>query len=203
MKQRAILSVYDKTGLVRFGQQLVELGWDLIASGGTARALREADLQVYDVAEITGAPEMLGGRVKTLHPAVHGGILARDVPADRQDLAAQQIEMIDLVVCNLYPFANTIAQPGVTLADAVEQIDIGGVTLLRAAAKNFSRVTVVCDPADYQEIAAALQSGRPSECRRRELAVKAFSHTRDYDTAIATYLREVELGEDQPTESSQ
>ncbi|MCA9975185.1 MAG: bifunctional phosphoribosylaminoimidazolecarboxamide formyltransferase/IMP cyclohydrolase, partial [Anaerolineales bacterium] len=127
MKKRAILSVYDKSGLVAFAQGLNALGWELVASGGTARSLREANLPVLDVADITGAPEMLGGRVKTLHPVVHGGILARDIESDRADLAAQEIAFIDLVVCNLYPFTQTIAQPGVTLAEAIEQIDIGGV----------------------------------------------------------------------------
>ncbi|MCA9968855.1 MAG: hypothetical protein KC425_01505 [Anaerolineales bacterium] len=191
MKKRAILSVYDKTGLEAFARALVELGWELIASGGTARQLRAAGLAVLDVAGVTGAPEMLGGRVKTLHPAVHGGILARDLPADQADLAAQGYAPIDLVVCNLYPFSDTVARPGVTLAEAVEQIDIGGVTLLRAAAKNFARVTAVCDPADYADVLAALQGGGLPEARRRALAVKAFTHTRDYDTAIVAYLIEI------------
>jgi phosphoribosylaminoimidazolecarboxamide formyltransferase / IMP cyclohydrolase len=192
MSKRAILSVYDKTGLLDFATALVQLNWELIASGGTARQLREAGLPVLDVAEITGAPEMLGGRVKTLHPAVHGGILARDLPEDLADLAAQGIRPIDLVVCNLYPFEQTIAQPGVTLADAVEQIDIGGVTLLRAAAKNFARVAILCDPQDYPAILTELQTdGQISPATRQRLAVKAFAHTRDYDTAIAAYLEEV------------
>ncbi len=190
MKKRAILSVFDKSNLQKFAQGLHDLGWELIASGGTARLLRQAGLPVLDVAEITGAPEMLGGRVKTLHPAVHGGILARSTPADQADLAAQNITAIDLVVCNLYPFEETIAQPGVTLAEAIEQIDIGGVTLLRAAAKNFARVTAVCDPNDYDRVLAALQEGSVPEVLRRELAVKAFAHTRDYDTAITAYLQE-------------
>ncbi|MCB8968584.1 MAG: hypothetical protein H6660_17005 [Ardenticatenaceae bacterium] len=193
MKKRAILSVYDKSGLVAFAQGLNALGWELVASGGTARSLREANLPVLDVADITGAPEMLGGRVKTLHPVVHGGILARDIESDRADLAAQEIAFIDLVVCNLYPFTQTIAQPGVTLAEAIEQIDIGGVTLLRAAAKNFARVTVVCDPADYDEILASLQRDAISAALRQKLAVKAFTHTRDYDTAITAYLAQVEV----------
>jgi phosphoribosylaminoimidazolecarboxamide formyltransferase / IMP cyclohydrolase len=120
MKRRAILSVYDKTGLVDLAQGLVDLGWELVASGGTARALRLAGLPALDVADITGAPEMLGGRVKTLHPAVHGGILAQDSPADRADLAAQEIAYTDLVACNLYPFQETVARPEVTLAEAVE-----------------------------------------------------------------------------------
>ena len=188
-KKRAILSVYDKAGLVEFATALAEMDWELIASGGSARQLREAGLDVIDVAEITGAPEMLGGRVKTLHPAVHGGILARDIPEDKADLAAQQINMIDLVACNLYPFEDTIAKPDVTLAEAIEQIDIGGVTLLRAAAKNFARVTIVCDPDDYATVLSELKAnGSVNEINRKQFAVKAFAHTRDYDTAITSYL---------------
>lgn len=187
--KRAILSVYDKAGLIEFASALAHMDWELIASGGTARLLRDAGLDVIDVAEITGAPEMLGGRVKTLHPVVHGGILARDIPEDKADLGAQHINMIDLVICNLYPFSETIAKPDVTLADAIEQIDIGGVTLLRAAAKNFARVTIICDPADYDAVKTALQtSGEVSLSQRQQFAVKAFAHTRDYDTAITAYL---------------
>ncbi|MCA9875781.1 MAG: hypothetical protein KC441_19050 [Anaerolineales bacterium] len=190
MTKRAILSVYDKSGLTEFARALANLNWELIASGGTARQLRDAGLAVLDVVDITGAPEMLGGRVKTLHPAVHGGILARDLPDDWADLGAQGINPIDLVVCNLYPFEQTIAQPDVTLAEAIEQIDIGGVTLLRAAAKNFARVTVVCDPHDYESVLAELrENGRFSPTTRQSLAVKAFAHTRDYDTAITAYLQ--------------
>ncbi len=192
MMKRAVLSVYDKSNLVEFARGLVELGWELVASGGTARLLRENGVGVTAVSTITNSPEILGGRVKTLHPAIHGGILARDIPADRADLAAQGIRPIDLVVCNLYPFQETIAQPGAALADAVEQIDIGGVTLLRAAAKNFSRVTVVCDPADYTAVLDNLRAGAPDETMRRQLAAKAFAHTRDYDTAIAAYIGETE-----------
>lgn len=188
MKKRAILSVYDKTGLVEFAQGIAALGYELVASGGTARLLREANLTVLDVAEVTGSPEMLGGRVKTLHPAIHGGILAQDNEADTADLAAQNIQPVNLVVCNLYPFSQTIAQPGVTLAEAVEQIDIGGVTLLRAAAKNFARVTIICDPADYVTVLDALRTEQLDLAQRHRLAVKAFAHTRDYDTAIAAYL---------------
>jgi phosphoribosylaminoimidazolecarboxamide formyltransferase/IMP cyclohydrolase len=187
--KRAIISVYDKAGLVEFATALAKMDWELIASGGSARQLRDAGLDVIDVAEITGAPEMLGGRVKTLHPAVHGGILARNIPEDQADLAAQQINMIDLVACNLYPFEETIAKPDVTLAEAIEQIDIGGVTLLRAAAKNFARVTIVCEPQDYGTVLAELQAnGSVSADKRKQFAVKAFAHTRDYDTAITAYL---------------
>lgn len=189
MSKRAVLSVFDKTGLVELGRDLVAMGWELVASGGTARALRQAGLPTLEVAEVTGAPEMLGGRVKTLHPAIHGGILARDLASDQADLAAQEIRAIDLVVCNLYPFEETISQPGVTVAAAVEQIDIGGVTLLRAAAKNFARVTVICDPDDYPSVLADLRAAKMDDHRRRHLAFKAFAHTRDYDTAISAYLQ--------------
>jgi phosphoribosylaminoimidazolecarboxamide formyltransferase / IMP cyclohydrolase len=188
MKRRAILSVYDKSGLVEFAQGIAALGFELVASGGTARLLRQANLTVLDVAEVTGSPEMLGGRVKTLHPAIHGGILAQDTEVDTADLATHNIQPIDLVVCNLYPFSDTVAQPGVTLAEAVEQIDIGGVTLLRAAAKNFARVTVVCNPADYVTVLDALRTGQLDRDQRHRLAVKSFEHTRNYDTAIAAYL---------------
>ena len=188
MSKRAILSVHDKTGLIELGRALAAQGWELIASGGTAQALRAAGLAARDVAELTGAPEMLGGRVKTLHPTIHGGILARDTAEDAAELAAHAIVPIDLVVCNLYPFAATIARPNTTTAEAIEQIDIGGVTLLRAAAKNFVRVVVLCDPADYAPVLAALAAGGPDEAARRALAAKAFAHTQAYDAAVAEYL---------------
>lgn len=188
MSQYALLSVYDKTGLMELAHGLVALGWGLIASGGTAVALRAAGLPVRDVAEVTGAPELLGGRVKTLHPAIHAGILARDLPADAAELAAHGIAAIDLVVCNLYPFAATVARPGVTLAEAVEQIDIGGVVLLRAAAKNFARVAVLADPGDYPAVLDALGRGEVDEATRRGLAAKAFGLTRAYDAAVESYL---------------
>jgi phosphoribosylaminoimidazolecarboxamide formyltransferase / IMP cyclohydrolase len=188
MSRRAIISVFDKSGLLQLARALDDAQWEIIASGGTARKLREAGLPVRDVAEVTGMPEMLGGRVKTLHPAIHAGILARDLPEDWADLREQDITPIDLVVCNLYPFHATIAQPGITQEEAIEQIDIGGVTLLRAAAKNFSRVTVICDPADYERVIAAIRDGEILAGLRRELAVKAFVHTRDYDEAVSAYL---------------
>ncbi len=198
MNPRAILSVYDKLGLHGLGRALTRLGWELVASGGTARELQAAGLVVREVAAVTGAPEMLGGRVKTLHPAVHGGILARSIEEDLADLAAYEIRPIDLVVCNLYPFEETIARPGVTLAEAVEQIDIGGVALLRAAAKNFDRVTVLCDPNDYGVVIKELSDqGAVTPATRRRLALKAFEMTRDYDTAIAAYLAGGE-GDDEP-----
>jgi phosphoribosylaminoimidazolecarboxamide formyltransferase / IMP cyclohydrolase len=189
--KRAILSVYDKTGLAEFARGLAELNFELIASGGTARALSAAGLPVIQVEQITGFPEILGGRVKTLHPAVHGGILARRTPEHLAELASHGIGPVDLVVCNLYPFAATVARPGATEPDAVEEIDIGGVTLLRAAAKNFEAVTVVCDPADYAEVLKALrevEAKPPNLDLNRRLALKAFRHTAAYDAAIATWL---------------
>ena len=151
MSKRAIVSVYDKSGLVDLARDLTQQGWEIVASGGTAKALEAAGIAVIEVATLTGAPEMLGGRVKTLHPIVHAGILARDSADDMAELADHHIEPVDLVICNLYPFTETIAKPDISLEAAVEQIDIGGVTLLRAAAKNFDRVLVVCDPADYDK----------------------------------------------------
>jgi phosphoribosylaminoimidazolecarboxamide formyltransferase/IMP cyclohydrolase len=186
--QRALISVADKVGLVELARGLVELDIQLIASGGTARTLAAATLPVTEVSQLTGFPEILDGRVKTLHPAVHAGILARRTPEHLAELAAHDLAPIDLVVCNLYPFAQTVAQPGVTEAVAVEQIDIGGLTLLRAAAKNFESVLVVCDPADYQQVLAALAGATASVSLRRQLALKAFQHTAAYDSAIATYL---------------
>ena len=159
-----------------------------MGSGGTAAALRTAGLAVRDVAEVTGAPEMLGGRVKTLHPAIHGGILARDSAADAAELAAHHIAPFDLVVANLYPFAATVARPDVTADEAVEQIDIGGVALLRAAAKNFGRVLVLCDPADYADALAALRGGSTTEALRRAMSLKAFALTAAYDRAIVDFL---------------
>ena len=185
---RALLSVSDKTGLVEFARRLHEAGGALIASGGTARQLRDAALPVQSVDEVTGFPQILGGRVKTLHPAIHGGILARRVPHHLEELDAYNIAPIDLVVVNLYPFQQTVAQPNVTLATAVEEIDIGGVALLRAAAKNHEAVTVVCDPTDYDQIAAAFANGGTTMMQRKKLALKTFRHTAEYDTAIAFYL---------------
>jgi len=185
----ALFSVSDKTGLAEFAATLAELGWTLAASGGTARQLSETGLTVTDVATLTGAPEMLGGRVKTLHPVIHGGILARDTAADQAELARHGITKIDVVVCNLYPFQQTVAKPNVTLDDAIENIDIGGVALLRAAAKNFDRVAVLCDPADYPAVSAELKvTGAVSAALRAELARKAFAHTAAYDAAISNYL---------------
>ena len=186
--RRALISVWDKTGLIDLAAGLNAAGIALIASGGTAASLRQVGLPVLDVSDITGFPEILGGRVKTLHPAVHGGILARSTPEHLAELAAHDLAPIDFVICNLYPFSQTVAQPGVTLAEAVEQIDIGGVTLLRAAAKNHERVTVVCDPADYDAVLAAVQAGGVEDALRGRLALKAFQHTAGYDAAISTWL---------------
>lgn len=186
---RALLSVHDKTGLLELGGALSRRGVELIASGGTARALQEGGLAVKTVEELTGFPELIGGRVKTLHPAVHAGILARRTPEHLAELAAHQLVPIDFVVVNLYPFQSTIARAGVTRDEAIEQIDIGGVTLLRAAAKNSEWVTVVCDPADYEAIAAEVEeSGETKEATRRRLALKAFRLTAAYDSAISQYL---------------
>jgi phosphoribosylaminoimidazolecarboxamide formyltransferase / IMP cyclohydrolase len=184
----ALFSLSDKTGLVELARPLQQLGWSLVASGGTATVLKENGLPVREVADLTGSPEILGGRVKTLHPAVHGGILSRRLPEDQAELDRLQWGAIDLVAVNLYPFEQTISREGVLLADAVEQIDIGGVALLRAAAKNFQHVVVLCDPADYPGVLAELQSGGVSESTRRRLATKAFARTCAYDQAIADYL---------------
>lgn len=183
-----LLSVHDKTGLVEFARGLHRLGWVLIASGGTARMLRENLIPVTEVADYTGSPEILGGRVKTLHPAIHGGILARDIPEHVNELTQLGWHLIDMVVVNLYPFEETIARPGVTLADAIEEIDIGGVTLIRAAAKNHQRVTLVCDPQDYDQVLDALHNRGVSEAIRKELAIKGFRMTTHYDAMIADYL---------------
>jgi phosphoribosylaminoimidazolecarboxamide formyltransferase/IMP cyclohydrolase len=189
----ALFSVSDKTGLVEFARELHQLGWDFLASGGTARALREAGLPVKDVADYTGSPEILGGRVKTLHPAVSGGILARKTDDDAADLEKIQAGYIDLVACNLYPFQQTIAKADATLEDAIEKIDIGGVTLIRAAGKNFARVAVLTDPNDYPNLLAELKTHAVISAEtRQELANKAFAHTAAYDTAISNYLNDLE-----------
>jgi phosphoribosylaminoimidazolecarboxamide formyltransferase/IMP cyclohydrolase len=184
----AILSVHDKTGLVEFAQGLAALGWRLLASGGTAKLLRESEIAVTEVADYTQSPEILGGRVKTLHPAIHGGLLARPTEADHQQLLGLGWDYIDLVAVNLYPFEATLAQPGVTYPELIEQIDIGGVTLIRAAAKNHERVTLVCDPADYSSVLTELRAGQVSASKRKQLAVKGFQSTAHYDNLIAATL---------------
>ena len=184
----AILSVHNKTGIIEFAQGLASLGWTLLASGGTAKLLRENGLTVTEVADYTRSPEILGGRVKTLHPAIHGGLLARPTEADHQQLLDLGWDYIDLVVVNLYPFEETIAKPDVTYQEVIENIDIGGVTLIRAAAKNHERVALVCDPADYANVLDALRMGEiPFDVRKR-LAVKGFKSTSLYDTIIWEYL---------------
>lgn len=186
----AILSVSDKTGLAPFASGLASMGWSLVSTGGTARTLREAGLSVRDVSDLTGHPEMMDGRVKTLHPAVHAGILARRTREDdAAALAAQAYEPIDLVVVNLYPFREAVAR-GATLPEAMEQVDIGGPTMLRAAAKNHADVAVVVDPADYARVLDALRGGPLDGSLRRELARKVFEHTAQYDAAIAHFLAE-------------
>lgn len=194
MARLALLSVSDKTGLVEFARQLVEeFGFDVISSGGTAAALKNAGLPVTKVSDYTGSPEILGGRVKTLHPRIHGGILARrDVSQDVADLEAQHIRPIDLVVVNLYPFEQTIAKTGVTLAEAIEQIDIGGPAMLRASAKNFAHLTVLCNPNQYDDYLQELRQhqGEISLEFRQHCALRAFQHTGAYDRAIAAYLEQ-------------
>lgn len=187
---RALLSVYDKTGVVEFARKLADAGVELVSTGGTHKALTDAGLPVMQVSDVTGSPEILDGRVKTLHPAIHGGLLARrDVPAHIAELQRQGIATIDLVAVNLYPFEATVSKPGVALDDALENIDIGGPAMLRSASKNFPSVTVVCDPADYERVAEQLRNGGPSLEERRRLAAKAFQHVAFYDTIVAGYLR--------------
>nr|CAB3224261.1 bifunctional purine biosynthesis protein PURH-like [Phallusia mammillata] len=189
----AILSVSNKVGLETFARRLQNLGINLIASGGTARKIRDAGLEVRDVSEVTGAPEMLGGRVKTLHPAIYGGILATRSLTDQADMEKRDFNYIQIVVCNLYPFEEAITKEGISIEDAVEQIDIGGVTLLRAAAKNHALVTVICDPDDYDKVATELEASSTCETSletRKKLALKAFSHTANYDEAISGFIRE-------------
>ncbi len=185
----AILSVYDKTGIVEFAKSLVDLGWTLLASGGTAKLLRDSGLAVTEVADYTKSPEILGGRVKTLHPAIHGGLLARPTDVDHKQLLDLGWDYIDLVAVNLYPFEQTVARPDVTYADAIENIDVGGVTLIRAAAKNHERVTLICDPSDYHAILKELRGGGISSKTRAKLAIKGFASTAHYDAAIHDYLK--------------
>ncbi|MCC5840487.1 MAG: bifunctional phosphoribosylaminoimidazolecarboxamide formyltransferase/IMP cyclohydrolase [Opitutales bacterium] len=190
MKKLALLSVSDKTGLSAFARRLVEdHGYTLLSTGGTARVLREAGLPVTDVSEHTGFPEMMDGRVKTLHPRIHGGLLCRrDVPAHLAAAAEHGIDLIDLVVVNLYPFEETIRKPLVQVEEAIEQIDIGGPSMLRSAAKNHASVTVVVDPDDYAPVLAAMGDAESLAALRRRLAVKVFARTGAYDQAIAAYL---------------
>jgi len=186
---RALISVSDKRGIVSFAQGLVELGWEIVSTGGTYAALRAAGVPARTVESVTGFPEMLDGRVKTLHPVVHAAILARrDLPEHRNQLNTHKIEPIDLVAVNLYPFRETVAKPDISFEDAIENIDVGGPSMLRSAAKNHEAVIVVVDPTDYATVLNMLRAGAvPDDCRRM-LAAKVFGHTADYDTAIARYL---------------
>jgi phosphoribosylaminoimidazolecarboxamide formyltransferase/IMP cyclohydrolase len=185
---RALLSVYNKNGVIDLARALRANGIEILATGGTYRLLVENDIEVTEVATHTGYPEMLDGRVKTLHPRIHGGILGRrDNPTDQKEMAEQGITPIDMVVVNLYPFSATIAKPNVTMEEAIENIDIGGPAMLRSAAKNFRDVVVVCDPDDYPEILTGIKNGEISETRRMALAQKVFTHTSEYDRAVAAY----------------
>ena len=186
---RALLSVSDKRGLVEFARELVALGWEIVSTGGTAEALRREGLKVIPIDQVTGFPEMMDGRVKTLHPKVHGGLLARR--DNRGHMAALQqhgITPIDLVAVNLYPFREAVAKPGTKFEEAIEQIDIGGPSMLRSAAKNHQDVIVIVDPADYEQVVEDLKVGEVGEERRRTLATKVFAHTAAYDAAILAYL---------------
>lgn len=199
MIRRALLSVWNKAGVVELAQALADWGLEIISTGGTAKTLQEAGIAVRTAESVTGFPEILGGRVKTLHPAIHAGILARRDPAQLAELERLSLAPIDLVAVNLYPFTETIARPDCTLEDALENIDIGGVTLLRAAAKNFTDVIVLCDPADYGYVISALNERRElSAEERRRLAAKAFAHTAAYDMAIHTYLSQPDRRQEFP-----
>jgi phosphoribosylaminoimidazolecarboxamide formyltransferase/IMP cyclohydrolase len=189
--QRVLISVSDKTGIVEFAQGLAKLNIEILSTGGTAKILKEAGLTVKDVSEYTNFPEMLGGRLKTLHPKIHGGLLwRRDNPKDQEDVKAHNIDSIDMVVVNLYPFEQTVSKPDVEFEEAIENIDIGGPTMLRAAAKNFKDVVVIVDPADYSKVLDELNSnnGEASYETKYYLARKVFAHTARYDTLISNYL---------------
>jgi len=188
---RALVSVSDKTGLVEFVCGLQRLGWEIIATGGTKRLLDQSGIKTIGISEVTGFPEICDGRVKTLHPKVHGGILARrDIPEHMQTLKENGIETIELVCVNLYPFKQTIAKPGVTMEDAIENIDIGGPSMVRSAAKNWKDVNIVCDPADYATVLDELgRNGWTSDETRLKLSAKAYTHTAQYDMMISTYMR--------------
>ena len=188
---RALVSVSDKTGLVPFVKGLVDLGWEIIATGGTRKLLESEGVKTIGISEVTGFPEICDGRVKTLHPKVHGGILARrDVPEHMETLKENGIQTIELVCVNLYPFRQTIAKEGVTLEDAIENIDIGGPSMVRSAAKNWKDVTIVCDPADYGSVLAEIRAnGSTTPQTRLKLSAKAYTHTAEYDMCIAAYMR--------------
>ena len=189
---RVLVSVSDKTGLVPFVKGLQAAGWEVIATGGTQRLLEDEGVKTIGISEVTGFPEICDGRVKTLHPKVHGALLARrDEPSHMQALAENGIETIDMVCVNLYPFRETIAKEGVTMAEAIEKIDIGGPSMLRSAAKNWNDVTVVCDPTDYDTILSEVRAtGNTTKETRLRLSAKAYTHTAEYDCCIATYMRQ-------------
>lgn len=188
--KKAILSVSNKSGIVEFAKSLIKLDYELYSTGGTKGALEDASVPVKSVSELTQFPEIMDGRVKTLHPAVHGGILAdRDKPEHLEQLSEQHIDLIDMVVVNLYPFQKTVAKPGVTEAEAIENIDIGGPTMLRAAAKNFKHVTTIVHPADYNEVVERIKEERLDEDFRKELMIKVFAHTNEYDHAIVSFFK--------------
>ena len=193
--ERALISLTDKSGIEEFAQALADLGVEILSTGGTAKKMRDSGIPVKDVAEFTGFPEMLDGRVKTLHPLVHGGILnQRENPDHRQQCKEHGIRDIDIVAVNLYAFEKTVADPNCSLGDAIENIDIGGPTLLRASAKNFRDVTVIVDPADYPQVLAEIrESGNTTLKTRFRLAVKVFQLTSSYDTTIAEWLGKVDV----------
>jgi phosphoribosylaminoimidazolecarboxamide formyltransferase/IMP cyclohydrolase len=188
---RALISVSDKKGVVEFASKLAEMGWEIISTSGTMKMLKEAGLKVTSVSDVTGFPEICDGRVKTLHPKIHGALLARrDVPEHMKELKDNGIETIDLVCVNLYPFRETIAKPDVTMEDAIEHIDIGGPSMLRSAAKNWASVTVVCNPDDYKTVLDEIKAnGNTTKETRLKLSAKAYTHTAEYDMAISTYMR--------------
>lgn len=190
MKRRALISVSDKTGVVEFAKKLVAMDFEIISTGGTEKALAQVGLKPINISDITGFPECLDGRVKTLHPAVHAGLLARrDLPEHMEQLKKLGIEKIDVVAVNLYPFKATVEKPGVTLPEAIENIDIGGPTMIRSAAKNYPGVLVVVDPADYDEVAERIKTDTADEQFRFRLSYKVFRHTSVYDTMIANYMQ--------------
>jgi phosphoribosylaminoimidazolecarboxamide formyltransferase/IMP cyclohydrolase len=193
--ERALISLTDKSGIDDFAKALAELGVEILSTGGTAKKIRDCGVAVTDVSEFTGFPEMLDGRVKTLHPLVHGGILnQRENPDHQQQCAEHGIKPIDIVAVNLYAFEKTVAQPDCSLADAIENIDIGGPTLLRASAKNFQDVTVIVDPADYEQVLSEIRAtGNTTLKTRFRLAVKVFQLTSSYDTTIANWLVKVDV----------
>ncbi|MEG1611287.1 MAG: bifunctional phosphoribosylaminoimidazolecarboxamide formyltransferase/IMP cyclohydrolase [Alistipes sp.] len=188
---KALISVSDKTGVVEFAQALRAMGWEVIATGGTMKLLRQSGVETTNISDVTGFPEICDGRVKTLHPAVHGGLLARrDDPNHVKALRDNHIEFIDMVCVNLYPFRQTIAKADVKMEDAIENIDIGGPSMLRSAAKNWADVTVICDPADYAQVVSELRAeGNTQRATRLKLSAKAYTHTAEYDAMIATYMR--------------